>query len=132
MKALSIRQPWAWLIIRGWKDVENRTWKTNYRGPLLIHTSKHWDLKELEMANRIVHPVSLSGNVEHYHLGYIIGIAELYDCVEHHDSIWFEGPYGFLLKNAKQFAIPMKYKGQLGLFDINNKQIHDFYKEQGL
>jgi len=132
MKALTIKQPWAWLIIRGWKDVENRTWKTNYRGPILIHTSKQWNVKDLEAANRIIYPTTLSDNVEHYNLGYVIGIAELYDCVEHHDSKWFEGPYGFLLKNAKQFAIPMKYKGQLGLFDINNKQIHDFYKEQEL
>ena len=36
-RALSIRQPWAWLILNGYKDLENRTWRTDYRGPLLIH-----------------------------------------------------------------------------------------------
>jgi hypothetical protein len=40
MKALSIRQPWAELILRGEKDVENRSWLTHHRGPLLIHASK--------------------------------------------------------------------------------------------
>ena len=39
MKCLSILQPWAWAIIHGGKDVENRTWRTAYRGPLLIHAS---------------------------------------------------------------------------------------------
>jgi len=35
--SLSIRQPWAWLIVQGHKPIENRTWPTTYRGPLLIH-----------------------------------------------------------------------------------------------
>jgi len=40
MKALSIKQPWASLIAQGKKTIETRTWKTNYRGPLLICASK--------------------------------------------------------------------------------------------
>ena len=36
---LSIRQPWAWLVAHGWKNIENRTWQTNYRGRLLIHAA---------------------------------------------------------------------------------------------
>ena len=43
MKALSVRQPWAWAIIHAGKDVENRTWGTRYHGPLLIHASKNYD-----------------------------------------------------------------------------------------
>ena len=43
MKAISIRQPWAWLIVHGYKDVENRTWATKYRGPILIHAGKTLD-----------------------------------------------------------------------------------------
>lgn len=41
--ALSVRQPWAWLILHAGKDIENRTWRTRYRGPLLIHASKAID-----------------------------------------------------------------------------------------
>ena len=37
MKAISIKQPWASLIAHGIKDIENRTWRTNYRGRVLIH-----------------------------------------------------------------------------------------------
>jgi len=39
MIALSVRQPWAWLLLNG-KDIENRDWYTKYRGPLAIHASK--------------------------------------------------------------------------------------------
>ena len=39
-QAISIRQPWAWLIVHGWKNIENRMWRTSYRGPVLIHASK--------------------------------------------------------------------------------------------
>jgi hypothetical protein len=37
MRTLSIRQPWAWLIVNGHKPVENRDWATSFRGPVLIH-----------------------------------------------------------------------------------------------
>ena len=40
MKALSIRQPWAWLIIKGHKDIENRSWPTAFRGRVLVHAAK--------------------------------------------------------------------------------------------
>lgn len=39
-KAISIRQPWAWLIVNGIKNVENRNWRTHYRGPVLVHVGK--------------------------------------------------------------------------------------------
>ena len=39
MKILSIRQPWAALIVHGFKETENRTWSTSYRGPVLIHAA---------------------------------------------------------------------------------------------
>jgi hypothetical protein len=49
MKALSIRQPWAYLIITGDKDIENRTWATAYRGPVLIHAGKTMDYDALDL-----------------------------------------------------------------------------------
>jgi hypothetical protein len=39
-RAISIRLPWAWLIVNGFKDVENRSWRTRHRGTILIHASK--------------------------------------------------------------------------------------------
>src|SRR5262249_45422591 len=43
MKALRIRQPWAWLLANGYKDIENRTWNTNFGGAFLIHAGKAFD-----------------------------------------------------------------------------------------
>ena len=43
IKVLSVRQPWAWLICAGFKDVENRSWKTSYQGRLYIHAGKSFD-----------------------------------------------------------------------------------------
>jgi len=45
VKILSIRQPWAYLITRSSKDIENRSWPTKYRGPFLIHASLRVDNK---------------------------------------------------------------------------------------
>ncbi len=44
LRVLSLRQPWAWLIVNGYKDIENRSWRTNHRGPLLIHASSNRSL----------------------------------------------------------------------------------------
>ena len=53
LKALSIKQPWAWLIVNGWKDVENRSWNTHYRGRVLIHAGKTMDNLGLETIAQI-------------------------------------------------------------------------------
>jgi hypothetical protein len=50
MKALSIRQPWAWLIVKGYKDIENRTWATKLRGRVFVHASKGMTRAEYEDA----------------------------------------------------------------------------------
>lgn len=48
MKALTIKEPWATLIIEGYKEYEFRSWKTNYRGKILIHAGKSIDKKGKE------------------------------------------------------------------------------------
>ena len=48
MRAITIRQPWAELILRGEKDVENRSWRTNHRGLLLIHAGLGADTEYFE------------------------------------------------------------------------------------
>ena len=52
MKALSVRQPWAHLIVTGIKRVENRFWETPYRGPLLIHAASRWHDTKIEAIER--------------------------------------------------------------------------------
>ena len=115
-KAISIRQPWAWLIVNGHKDIENRSWKTNFRGPLLIHAAKGMTKDEyigaLVMAeeNGVVVP-----DFKDLELGGIVGHAVLIDCVSHSYDPWFFGPFGFVM--VKQKPLPfITCKGSLGFF----------------
>lgn len=127
MKTLSLKQPWAWLVVSDLKDVENRKWATKYRGKILIHASKNWDdegeefiLSQLVKKHRILIPRGLPS--EHHHeisYGAIVGTVEVIDCVRQYDSPWFFGPYGFVLRNAVKFVKPFPFKGALGLFDVS-------------
>ncbi len=125
-KALSIRQPWAWLIANGYKDIENRSWNTTYRGEIFIHASKAMTGKEygqcldfLELLRRdanVALPIIRLPDRENLKFGGIIGVAKLVDCVTDSDSPWFIGEYGFVLENAKSLPF-MPIKGALGLFN---------------
>lgn len=127
MKALSILQPWAWLIVQGHKDIENRNWKDwnpglKFRGEFLIHAGKGFD-KEFDwlMAEEILKCYMPAPASADYQRGGIIGIAEITGCVTESDSPWFFGPYGFTIKNARPLPF-MPYKGQLGFFDVDYQQ----------
>lgn len=114
MKALSIRQPWAWLIANGHKDIENRTWLTNFRGEFLIHASKKPDNMWKDIEEQLVYPS------DEILCGGIIGIAEIIDCVTSSSSHWHEGYptyYGFVIRNARPLPF-FPCKGQLGFFEV--------------
>jgi hypothetical protein len=113
--ALSIRQPWAWLIVNGHKDVENREWITNYRGPILIHSGKKLDEDFYPLG--MPEAAKNTPSDDELPLGGIVGVAELIDCVGHSDSPWFFGTYGFIFKNARPLPL-IQCRGQLGIFDI--------------
>lgn len=119
MKAISLKQPWADLIVNGIKDIENRTWKTSYRGKLFIHASKSFDRKGYLWIKDKFQFVNLLYEDE-YIRGHVIGISEIIDCVTYSDSRWFEGPYGFVLINSARLEKPFTYKGKLGIFNIDN------------
>jgi hypothetical protein len=130
MKALSVRQPWAWLIANGFKDIENRSWDTSYRGLILIHAGKQIDTDFSYVAANIILGWSDENwpNPGEFNKGGIIGYAHLVDVVTRHTSPWFEGLYGFVLKNAHPLSfIPMP--GQLSLFDVTS-EIEAVVKEE--
>jgi hypothetical protein len=123
--ALSIRQPWASLILLAGKDIENRTWETRVRGAILIHAAKGMTKKEYiearafaSFATCILDPVRLDVlELAHLPRGGIIGSVNLVDCVYQSDSPWFQGPYGFALRDPKPLPF-VPVKGQLGFFDV--------------
>lgn len=120
MKALSIRQPWAWLILNAGKDVENRNWRTNFRGRIYIHAAATMTRREYEDAMDWVVCSGIPLNFEEPHptrfmRGGIIGSVEIVDCVEKSESPWFVGKYGFVLKNP--IRLPFQpCKGRLHFF----------------
>lgn len=134
MIALSIRQPWAWLIVNGFKDIENRTWKYHpkHRGPLLIHASAGMTKDECsscfatiktmpEMREKIL--AATDGKMSYQYLkdndcmGGVVGMANMVDVVTESKSPWFFGELGFVMTDQKVLPF-MPYKGQLGFFDI--------------
>jgi hypothetical protein len=117
MKALSIRQPWAWAILHAGKDIENRTWYTNFRGVILIHAGKKVDKEGIEF---IEYQTGILLSKEMLITGGIIGSVEIVDCVTSSKSKWFLGKHGFALRNP--ISLPfIQYKGQLGFFETGIK-----------
>lgn len=143
MKALSIRQPWAWCILHASKDVENRDWsdwspslRDAHRlvedsiqedgGEFLIHAGKGMTHDEYEDCINLCHAISRkqpfpSGLAmpafDDLPRGGIVGRAQLYDVVTKSDSIWFCGRIGLVLRNPR--PLPFRaYKGALGFFDV--------------
>ena len=114
MKALSIMQPWAWLIAAGHKDIENRTWRTEYRGPVLIHAGKRIDPNYEEDGTFYWEWPDIT-QPDSFGLGGVIGEAEIVDCVSDSLSPWFHGPYGFVIRNARLLPF-QRCRGQLGFF----------------
>lgn len=124
MKALSIRQPWAWLIANGHKDIENRSWPTRFRGPVLVHASKgmtndeYEDVEELLwMDPRIRDQKITLPDRKLIERGGIVGLVTITGCVSASSSPWFFGPQGFLLLNANPLPF-IPFKGALGFFDV--------------
>jgi len=118
LPALSIQQLWAWAILYAGKDVENRTWRTSRRGPFLIHAGLRadpdftLDQAQADLCRRIP--------PDQVHYGGIVGTAEIVDCVDHLSSVWFCGPHGFILRNARVLPF-VPCKGRLGFFRAEPK-----------
>jgi len=129
MKAITIKQPWATLIAEGYKEYEFRTWKTKYRGDILIHAGKGIDKKAMERFKHL--------NLE-YPVGKIIAKAIITDCVKvddrlrdvlaKKDPIVYKGVinkssndwdgYGFKLENIEKIN-PIEVNGKLSLWDYD-------------
>jgi hypothetical protein len=123
MKALSIIMPWPWLIMRHGKDVENRSWKTSYRGRLLIHASKKPDDNLIQILSR--HRATPTEDELREMLewrGHIVGSVELVDCVQDSKSLWAkDGMWHWVLRDPSPCDL-IPIKGALGLWE------HDDYE----
>ncbi len=127
MKAITIKQPWATLIAKGYKEYEFRTWKTKYRGEILIHAGKGIDKKAMKRFENL--------NLE-YPQGCIIAKANLTDCLKVDDefvsNVYPKNPqvykgikdrekwegYGFKLQNVVEVE-PIYVNGKLSLWEYD-------------
>lgn len=121
MKTLTIKQPWASLIINGYKTYEFRSWKTNYRGKILIHAGLTLEKDTLNKLNYDIEYVQ----------GAIIGEAEIVDCIlvdkKFDDNLTkineivygnnHIGNYAWKLENIRKYKEPIYVKGKLGLWN---------------
>ncbi len=123
MKALSIRQPWAWMIRNCGKDIENRGWSTNVRGRVLIHASASMTRTEYDDARLFTEQVVVWDErypfpkPDELEYGGIIGSVEIVDCVRESSSFWFNGPFGFVLRAPRPLPF-IPFRGQLGFFHV--------------
>lgn len=119
--ALSVRQPWAWAIIYGGKDIENRSWQSvNYglrrRGRIAIHAAKGMTRGEYESAHDFMASIGVAcPPALDLSRGGIIGSVEVVDVVKDHNSKWFFGPRGLVLKYPKPCTF-IPAVGALGYF----------------
>lgn len=122
MKVLTIKEPWASLIINGYKKYEFRSWKTNYRGKILIHAGKSIDKDMLFIANKY--------NIK-INPGKILGEVEITDCMKvdedfnkkikqentlvYHSN--YADKYAWKIENIKKYDTLVEVKGKLGLWN---------------
>ncbi len=130
MKVITIKQPFATLIAEGIKEYEFRTWKTKYRGEVLIHAGKGIDKKAMKKYEHL--------NLE-YPSGCIIARADLTDCIyidefarkmlKEKNSLVYSHVindissknFGFKLENIKKVN-PIPTNGKLSLWDYDYKE----------
>lgn len=174
-RGLTIHEPWAWLIASDFtnagrcvKPVENRTWPTTQRGPVAVHASSSWatvldadllqDVCDLHpaIAERMLSHAHLKGSTPEdrsgfnliYHVGCIVGVVEIVDCLAFDPGLedfrdvcaaagygaWYDshaippaefasGPYCFILANPRQFTQPIPCKGALNFWYLKQPGI---------
>lgn len=125
MKCLTIKQPWASLIVSGYKKYEFRSWKTKYRGKILIHAGMSLEKTYIDKVKEY--------NLE-YIKGAIIGEAEIVDCIlvdknfddylKNENNIVYGkdhiGSYAWKLDNIKKYKESIYVKGKLSLWEYKN------------
>ncbi len=134
MKVITVKQPWASLIVYGWgKDIENRDWKlpqAMIRQRVGIHSSKRLDPAEAEAAQRLIEDNGIAlpegdyyadpffySDLARFPLGCVLGTVLISDCVRYSKSPWFIGEYGFVLADPQPFKDPIPAKGALGFWE---------------
>lgn len=140
MKAISLWQPWASLVVLGKKRIETRSWATSYRGPLLVHAAKRWGPDERAICwerpfvDALAEFVGTMPGDRLLPLGCIIGMVNVTGCIlttaanvpagdEYYFGDYAPGRYQWHTSDAIAFAEPIPWKGSQGFFDVPDQVI---------
>jgi len=116
VRALTIRQPWAWAILHAGKDIENRSWRNKHTvGTIAVHVSGNADPVD-ELPRGVRRP-----NEAELIRGAIIGVVDVVEVIERSRSKWFHGPLGWVLEDPRSISTPIPCTGRLGLWEIPAK-----------
>ena len=134
MKTLSVTEPYATIIRNGIKKIETRSWKTNYRGDLLIHASSTRIPKEYRQNAKLMELVDGMP----LNFGKIVCKCKLVDCVlmdeefirsvkenekEYISGFYSSGRYAWILEDVVPVMTSKKVKGRLGLWECNENYV---------
>ena len=113
-QALSVRQPWAWAIVSGFKDVENRPRRTNFRGRLLIHAGLELDPRGFQFLWEMGLNKALPDTL---FTGGLVGMVEVVDCTKRYESDWaVPAHWQWVLAKPREFRSLLPCAGRLGMF----------------
>ena len=136
MLALSVQQPWPWLIFYGKKDIENRTWappRSVVGQRIAIHASKKPQALEPLAVMEEIFGMDVGTwwepqipPLRELPLGALVGTVELLEITQTGQSgvrggsksAWFAGPYGWVLRNPRALEEPIPMSGRLGLWPV--------------
>lgn len=135
MKVISLLETWGSLIYEGIKKVETRSWKTNYRGELYIHTSLKKISSKDDRIQKMIQDFIPNRN---FMYGYIIAKCKLVDCqymdeayikdikenqvIEERCGEYKIGRYAWILKDIEPLENPILAKGHLGIWNYPSKE----------
>ena len=144
MKALSIQQPWASLVVHGCKRIETRSWLTHYRGPLVVHAASRFRKPQWDLCREFPFRECLAAAGLHrlrdLPLGCVVGMASLVDCVpvadlagdfNRHERFfgdYSDGRHAWVFAEPVASTTPLRCVGQLGLFEV----AEELFAETGL
>lgn len=135
MKAISLRQPWADLVVQGSKTIELRTWKVDYRGKLAIHASQ-------SINTSMCHKLGINPDV--LTTGAILGTVELTDIKELEKDefdqladkhlamgvfLYKKPIYGWYVESPHAFERPIPFHGRMGLFNVPDNLVLNHHAE---
>lgn len=137
MRTISLWQPWATACVIGVKGVETRHWRTGYRGTFAVHASKLWTKDQRTFAS-VEH--TLGRLPARLPFGCVVGVVDLVDvrptaelalelpALERMYGNYAPGRWGWILKNPRQFAVPIPFKGKQSWFQVPDSAIEQALK----